>query len=77
MRTAPEQQKAATPLMSTRAAVYELGDRGSRCGESGVRACSRRGCWRGAEVFGQVWQAGVGDARVDWCGAVVVEEDRP
>ena len=26
LRTAPEQQNAATPLMSTRAAVYELGD---------------------------------------------------
>jgi hypothetical protein len=31
----------------------------------------------GAEVLGQVRQAGVGDARVDWCGGVVVEEDRP
>lgn len=37
----------------------------------------RRGCWRGVEVFGQVRQAGVGDARVDWCDGVVVEEDRP
>jgi hypothetical protein len=30
----------------------------------------------GAEVFGQVRQAGVGDARGDRCHGVVVEEDR-
>jgi hypothetical protein len=42
-----------------------------------ARGRTRRGCWRGAEVFGQVRQAGVGDAGVDWGGGVVVEGDRP